>query len=694
MNENGRKKREWVKTAAIVFLSVMLVLTFFSSTIQNWSLPEVATQYVQSGTITAKVLVTGTVASVDPYEVKVTESRKVASVAVRRGDTVKQGDVLVYLEDKDSTELENAKKTLDKAWADYRKAILSDKYTAGDISEADKGVTAEVYRKQIDRAQATVKAAEGAVKAAEDAVKAAETAIKTGEQAEKDVTEPNEAELKRIDQLIQDYEKQIEYNEAINANSSRKFSEAESDKNNADRELSTATSELEQTVKSMKAAREKLEDKEDETARIEENRDRIQKVLEDAEKAYSDAVLYYNGKVDELEKIYKNPAASATDRENAEKEQSAAKARMDKAESDMKLAKENYEAVKVEAEKSVSEREKLRRAFWETEAAYTDAEENYYDCLAELQKAEKVYEELEKPRKQREENILMWKDEIAGLNVYKYEYQKAAAEHGDSAKEITEKLKEQLDIKKEELEASKKVLEEKKDALADLVSRADNVTALQGYLDAIDEAQKNVDELAAKAGGTTITAPIAGTISSINVTAGNETSVSTPVVVMQREGQGFTIDHSVTNEVAKRLSVGDVGALSNPWRYNDVTVTLASIKPDPDSRGQNKLLTFNVTGSVVAGESLSFSVGQKSSNYNFIVPNSAVREDNNGKFILIVTSKGSPLGTRYMASRVDVEVIASDETQSAVSGALAGYEFVITTSTKPVEAGNLVRLPD
>ena len=86
MNENGRKKREWIKTAAIVFLSVMLVLTFFSSTIQNWSLPEVATQYVQSGSITAKAMITGTVESVDPYEVKVTETRKVASVAVRTGE--------------------------------------------------------------------------------------------------------------------------------------------------------------------------------------------------------------------------------------------------------------------------------------------------------------------------------------------------------------------------------------------------------------------------------------------------------------------------------------------------------------------------------------------------------------------------------------------------------------------------------
>jgi hypothetical protein len=51
MNENGgKKRREWVKNAAIIFLSVMLVLTFFSNTFMNYSLPEVAAQYVQSGT--------------------------------------------------------------------------------------------------------------------------------------------------------------------------------------------------------------------------------------------------------------------------------------------------------------------------------------------------------------------------------------------------------------------------------------------------------------------------------------------------------------------------------------------------------------------------------------------------------------------------------------------------------------------
>ena len=70
MNEKDTKKRrEWVKNAAIIFLTIMLLLTFFSNTIMNYSLPEVATQYVQKGTITTKVRGTGNVEATDPYNV-------------------------------------------------------------------------------------------------------------------------------------------------------------------------------------------------------------------------------------------------------------------------------------------------------------------------------------------------------------------------------------------------------------------------------------------------------------------------------------------------------------------------------------------------------------------------------------------------------------------------------------------------
>ena len=108
----------------------------------------------------------------------------------------------------------------------------------------------------------------------------------------------------------------------------------------------------------------------------------------------------------------------------------------------------------------------------------------------------------------------------------------------------------------------------------------------------------------------------------------------------------------------------------------------------------DKILIFRLTGSSVEpGANITLAIGQKSANYAALVPNIAVRNDSNGTFVLLMTTKNSPLGNRYAATRVDVKVLASDDNMSAVSG--LGYgDYVITTSSKPVEPGDLVRIAE
>ena len=59
----------------------------------------------------------------------------------------------------------------------------------------------------------------------------------------------------------------------------------------------------------------------------------------------------------------------------------------------------------------------------------------------------------------------------------------------------------------------------------------------------------------------------------------------------------------------------------------------------------------------------------------------------------VAPSRSSSRTSRYTATRVPVQVLAQDDTMSAVSVIGAG-EFVITTSTKPIEAGTQVKLAD
>ncbi len=191
-----------------------------------------------------------------------------------------------------------------------------------------------------------------------------------------------------------------------------------------------------------------------------------------------------------------------------------------------------------------------------------------------------------------------------------------------------------------------------------------------------------------------IKAPVSGTVKTVNVRAGRTVSDDEVTVEIYPAGEDYTMTITVTTEQANSLSVGDVAELQNSWYYNDISVVLSKITTDASSRGQNKILTFTVTGDVVDGQSLSISIGQKSATYSYTVPNSAIREDSNGKFVLVVSQKSSPLGNRYYAERLSVEVLASDDSRTAVSGAFTGGEFVITTSTAPVEAGQLIRLAD
>ena len=53
------RRRELIKTLIIIFLSIMLVLTFFSNTIMNKSLAEITTESVGSGKLVERIKQTG-----------------------------------------------------------------------------------------------------------------------------------------------------------------------------------------------------------------------------------------------------------------------------------------------------------------------------------------------------------------------------------------------------------------------------------------------------------------------------------------------------------------------------------------------------------------------------------------------------------------------------------------------------------
>ena len=211
----------------------------------------------------------------------------------------------------------------------------------------------------------------------------------------------------------------------------------------------------------------------------------------------------------------------------------------------------------------------------------------------------------------------------------------------------------------------------------------------------IRDQREKVEKLKADATGATVLSPVDGIILTIGKKAGETTSASDPLATIQVSGKPMYMNIAVNNEQAKKVNVGDVASLQNSWYYSEnIMVKLNKIVNDPKNPGKGKKLVFSVEGDVTNGESLSISIGQKSREYDKVVPNSAIREDNKGKFIYTIEEKSTPFGNRYKAKRIDVEVIVSDDLNTAINADINEWTYVITTSDKPISAGQQVRLSD
>ncbi|MCR4691734.1 MAG: efflux RND transporter periplasmic adaptor subunit [Lachnospiraceae bacterium] len=183
-----------------------------------------------------------------------------------------------------------------------------------------------------------------------------------------------------------------------------------------------------------------------------------------------------------------------------------------------------------------------------------------------------------------------------------------------------------------------------------------------------------------------------GVVTAINCIAGDAVTPDSALATIAVTGNGYSVKFSVTKEQAKLVRQGQEADILNIFG-DDIKASLNSIRPDLQNPNNNKELIFAITGEdVTVGQELELSVGEKGSGYDVVVPNSAIRKDASGDFVLVVNVKSSPLGNRYVLSRADVDVLASDDTNSAVSGGVYQYEYVVTNSSKPLEAGMKVRL--
>ncbi|MBR1865200.1 MAG: HlyD family efflux transporter periplasmic adaptor subunit [Lachnospiraceae bacterium] len=561
--ETETSRKRIIKKIAGIFLVVLLILTFFSNTIMNYSLPEVATEPVTTGTVSSKVRGQGNVETNSDYEVTVSGARTVKEVKVEVGDTVKKDDVLFTFEEGENTELKEAQDTLEQMELDYAKSLLKSMpdYTTDNMDIADAKEALEEAIKAKEKATSNDKALNAAKK------EAARTKQKV------------EEKQKKVDTL---QEKINAYGEVGSYDAAKEQVEADT------RELASLKTELADLKEDLEAAKAEGEDT---------------KILE---RSIRDKELQISNKELDLK------TAQAT------------------AES-LKTISTTYNQLKSDLDKETKE-------------------------LAALQKT------LE------EQNAKV--EELGGATTL-------------------EAAKADVKAKQDSLDRLLIALQKRKEE--DSLSQQSEAMDLKAAQDKIEEQKQKVAKIQNSSDLTEIRAKEDGVIASVDAKAGDNITAETPIAKIQLLESGYLVRFTVTKAQSKLIKVGNEAKVENVWS-DDVTATVKSIKADPENPNQNMIVTFDVKGDVDAGQNLALSVGEKSNRYDAVVPNNAIKEDSKGKFVLVVKVKGTPLGNRYTVKRADVEVLASDDNSSGVSGGVYESDNVVTNSSKPLEEGMQVRL--
>ena len=617
MTEQRVKNRGWVKNVAIIFLAVMLVLTFFSNTIMNASLPEAAVQYVQSGSITTQIRGTGTITAKEVYEVKTTTSRKVQSVLVTKEQEVKVGDVLLILAAGEGTETDELKTQLETAKYSYQQKLIN---MSGGGSE-------------VTRAQEKLQEAI----AARDAIAVNITA--------------EDIELAKVR-----YETAKEYYQQLTYELEDAGGYVEGGKGDTLKELSDAVN----------------------AAQLEYD---------------SNCIRYKN------EKYYiEDILASEAARQLYKDKQACAEAIADVFAASTGSVNDYFETY---ADSTFAERKALGLEFYIFDGNASYITNLPSQALAEIAKGYNAIREardaLTKAQDAYNKAVESMQPQNEALNKQVTEAKREMDALDAEYKELSEK-KTAYDTAKDNVVSCENALQtllktSQLDNL-ELSKLANEIAELEAKLEELSGGEKDAE---GNVTGGQIVSEVNGVVKEINVTAGNNTDPATAVMTIEVPDRGYTVSMNVTNEQAQKVTIGDTAEISTGyWGSSGLSGKLVGIRNNT-SAGQSggKQLVFDVTGSdITSGTQVSVSIGQRSQNYDTIVPNSALRSDSNGSFVLVIVAKSSPLGNRFVATRVDVTELAKDDVNTAVSGGLSAYDMVLTTATKPVEDGMLVRLPD
>ena len=260
----------------------------------------------------------------------------------------------------------------------------------------------------------------------------------------------------------------------------------------------------------------------------------------------------------------------------------------------------------------------------------------------------------------------------------------------DSASAALEEKQEQLESDMSAAADAKKAAER---AVEDAGLSADTDHTQEINAISLEQYQKQLEKLKTiKQQNGEITAPSSGIITKVCVETGQKTT-DTAAIVMSDEQSGLLFTTTTDSKNREYLSVGDNATITGVGKETS-DCNIVSLETSED--GSSIKVSVAMQGDDFSpGESAQMTVTRKSESYDYLVPVTAVWQENNKAYVLLLETENTVLGEQYIARKAEVEILDKNSSYAAVSGnSLSTDCKIITDSDRTVGNGDVVRMTE
>ncbi len=202
-----------------------------------------------------------------------------------------------------------------------------------------------------------------------------------------------------------------------------------------------------------------------------------------------------------------------------------------------------------------------------------------------------------------------------------------------------------------------------------------------------------------------------GKVVSINIEKGQNTLVNQNIFEIVKNDSPCKIIWELNSEKASLFEVNEEvkivlkGELKDSNEYNNnkkSNLTIEEVVEMPkisrkvyinnSNKYEYEAVIYNSKIKIYDGQQVQVFASKTSEIYDTLLPNSSLIEKNGKNYIYTINKRKSALGVEMYINEINVDIIDSDDFNTAINGLLERSNKVVVTSTKPLTNGLQVKL--